>query len=52
MCGNQAFHVTPAIAARQHWPAGKHHFEDVQQLFRDLEIALITGVVERDQDFV
>src|SRR6202012_4985959 len=39
-------------AVRCQRPARQHHFENVQQLLRDFEVALIAGMVERDQDLV
>src|SRR5271163_4285218 len=49
---NQAFHIPPARAVRCKGSPGQHHFQDVKQLLRHLEIALITGMMKSDQYFV
>ncbi len=50
--GDKAFHVPAARAVRGQRAAGQHHLQNVQQLFRNLKIALIAGMMERDQNFV
>jgi len=52
MCGDQALHVTPARAVRRQRTAGQHHLQDLQELLSHLEVALIAGVMERNQNLV
>jgi hypothetical protein len=50
--GDQAF-FAPAISAVWQTDRSVHHeFQDLEQLFCGLDIPLIAGVVEGDQDFV
>ena len=50
--GDQAFHVASTRAVRRQRPTRQHHFQDVQKLLGDLEVALVAGVMECDQDLV
>src|SRR4051794_6920581 len=52
MRGNEALHVAPSGAVRRQRPARQHHLQNVQQLLGHLEIRLVAGMVERDQDLV
>ncbi len=52
MRGDETFHAAPAIAVRRDGPAGQHDFENLQQSFGDIEIILVTGLMEGDQDLV
>ncbi len=49
---NEAFHIPTTRSIRGQWTTGQHHFQDMEKLFRDLKICLITSVVKGDQDFV
>ncbi len=49
---DQTLHIAPPGAVGSQWPPGQHHLQNMEQLFRDLEITLITGMVKGDQDFV
>jgi hypothetical protein len=49
---HQALHVTAAGPIRREGSAGEHHFENVQKLLGNLEIALVARVVKGDQDLV
>ena len=44
----------PSTTLVQHelWAALQHHLKDLQQIFSHLEIALVAGVMKRDQDLV
>jgi hypothetical protein len=50
MRGDQTLNVLPAIARRAR-PL-ENRFQDLQQLRRDIEFALIASCVEGDQDLV
>ena len=50
--GDQTFHIPAARAIWRQGTACQHHLKDMEQLLRNLEIALIASVMERDQDFV
>jgi hypothetical protein len=49
---DKAFHIPPARSIGSQRPTGQHHLQNMKKLFRDLEIRLIAGVMERDQDFI
>ena len=52
MRGDQGIRIAASIVDLCQWRPCQHHPEDVQQLLRNFEIALIAGVMERDQDLV
>ena len=52
MCGNQAFDAFAPIGIRRDCAAGQHRFQNAQELFGDLIIALVAGVVKREENFV
>jgi hypothetical protein len=47
---DQGFRVSPAIAVRG--TPRQHHLQELDQVFRDLKIALVAGLMKGDQDFV
>jgi len=49
---HQTLHIAAARAIRRQWPAGQHHFQNVQELLRHLKIALVAGMVEGDQNLI
>jgi len=50
---HQGFHVVPPSPfVRYGWEAVQRHLQDVQQSFGDLEIGLVAGLMEGDQDLV
>lgn len=52
MRGDKAFHIAPTSAVRRQGTARQHHFKNVEQLLRHLKIALVAGVMERDENLV
>jgi len=49
---HQTLDAAPSVAVRGIRAAGEHAFQNVQQLLGHVEIGLVAGVVEGDQDFV
>src|SRR5215210_8623331 len=49
---HQAFEVPPAVGVGAGGPARQHHLDDAEEPFGDLEVALVAGVMEGDQDLV
>ena len=49
---DQAFHIPPARAVWRERAPRQHHFKDMQELFGDLKIRLVTGMVKGDEDLV
>ena len=52
MRGDQGIRIAASIAGWRQWRPCQHDPEGVQQLLRNLEVALIAGLVECDQDLV
>lgn len=49
---HEAFHVLAPVDVRMHRLPGQHDLKESQEILRDLEIFLIAGMVEGDQDLV
>ena len=52
MRGDEAFHIPTPRPIRGQRSACQHHLQDLKQLFGDLEVTLVAGVMERDQDLI
>lgn len=50
--GHKCLHAAPAIGVGKQRPTRHHVFQNMQQLRSNFKISLITGVVERNQDFI
>lgn len=49
---DKAFHAAASIGFKGCWPPGEHQLQNTQQLFGNLQVHGVTGVVERHQDLV
>ncbi len=52
MRGDEAFDALAAVGVRGHRAAGQHIFKNMKQLLGDFKIALVAGMVKRDENFV
>ena len=52
MRGDEALHVPPPCAVRRRRAPRKHLLQYHEQLFGNLVVGLITGMVESDEDLV
>ncbi len=50
--GDEPLHAAPALLVRCRRPPREHELENMEQLLSDLEVLLIAGLVESDQDLV
>jgi hypothetical protein len=49
---DEGLYVAPSIVGWRRGAPCEHHIHDLEQPLGYLEIALVAGVVERDQDFI
>lgn len=52
MGGYEALDAAAPVAVDVGRTPGEHNFEDIQEMFGDLEVRCVTCVVERDQHLV
>jgi hypothetical protein len=50
--GDEALHIAPSSDIRRLGSPRQHHLQHAQKLLGNLQIRLIAGVVEGDQDLV
>ena len=46
MCSDKALYAFPPVGIWRYGAAGQHGFQDAQQLFGDLVIPLVAGMME------
>jgi hypothetical protein len=49
---DKALHVAPPGSIGSQRTTGQHHLQDMEKLFRNLEIRLVAGVVKGDQNLI